>query len=102
MKITNSLNPTVSLSPSSDSLQAPTLTPTSEAGVIAFFDGLCAIAETLECGAPTQAALGITPSLYDLVKVVCGSDSRFPRVMANVWVVDRAQLRGHATSGRNS
>ncbi len=86
------------LSSSPEVLQACTLTPASEAGILAFFEGLCAIAETLERGAPAQAALGITPSLYDLVKAVCGSDSRFPRVMANVWVVDRAQLRGYTKS----
>jgi|JI10StandDraft_1071094.scaffolds.fasta_scaffold117428_3 hypothetical protein len=85
-----------------EALQASTLTQTSEAGVMAFFDGLCAIAETLERGAPAQVSMGITPSLYELIKAFCGADSRFPRVMSNVWVVDRAQLRGHATSSSKS
>lgn len=82
--------------------QGSALTPTTEAGVMAFFEGLCAIAETLERGAPAQVSLGITPSLYELIKAFCGADSRFPRVMSNVWVVDRAQLRGHATSSSKS
>lgn len=81
-----------------EALQASALTPTSEAGVMAFFEGLCAIAETLERGAPAQVSLGITPSFYELIKAFCGADSRFPRVMANVWVEDRAQVRRHGTS----
>lgn len=68
------------------------LTPVTEAGIRAFFDGLCGIAETIERGMPARAAMGITPSLYELVKVFCGNDERFQRVMSNIWLVDRSQL----------
>jgi len=72
--------------------QSSPLTPASEPGIRAFFDGLCGIAETIERGMPATAAMGITPSLYELIQVFCGKDERFHRVMSNIWLVERSQL----------
>lgn len=76
----------------SSSPQATPLTPTSEDGVRTFFEGLCAITETIERGAPARVAISITPSLHGLVKGFCGTDKRFSRVMSNIWLVEREQM----------
>lgn len=78
--------------PQQNSAPDAPLTPATEAGIRAFFDGLCGISETIERGMPAMAAMGITPSLYELVKVFCGNDERFQRVMGSIWVVNRSQL----------
>lgn len=72
------------------------LTPVSEAGVKALFDGLCAISETLIYSAPAGVAIAVTPSLRDLLEQFCRFDPRYPRVMANVWVQEYQSMKHHS------
>ncbi|MGF6282298.1 hypothetical protein ABH908_000218 [Pseudomonas frederiksbergensis] len=69
------------------------LTPTSEQGVKAFFEGLCAIVETIEQGAPAEAGIAVTPSMRDLLEHFCHSDARYLRVVANLYVVRRVDMK---------
>ncbi|MDF9778872.1 hypothetical protein [Pseudomonas baetica] len=69
------------------------LTPTSEKGIKAFFEGLCAIVETIEQGAPAEAGIAISPSMLELLKHFCESDPRFGRVVANLYVVPRIDMK---------
>ncbi|TPG89837.1 hypothetical protein EAH72_31150 [Pseudomonas caspiana] len=78
----------------SDPHQIP-LTPTSVEGVRSFFEGLCAIVETIERGAPASAAIAVTPSILELLKHYCGEDPRYPRVAANLNVVSRPDIVNH-------
>lgn len=77
-----------------ESNQIP-LTPTSVEGVRSLFEGFCAIAETIERGAPASAAIAVTPSVMELLKHFCGDDPRFGRVAANLWVVSRENIKAH-------
>jgi hypothetical protein len=72
-------------------------TPATREGVLALFEGLCGIQNTLRLGAPAQAAIGITPSLVYLLKQHCADDPRFKAVMAEVRVVDRLTLVNAST-----
>lgn len=69
------------------------LTPTSEHGIKAFFEGLCAIVDTIELGAPAEAGVAISPSMLELLKHFCESDSRYGRVVANLYVVPRIDMK---------
>lgn len=69
------------------------LTPTSEQGIKVFFEGLCAIVQTIELGAPAEAGVAISPSMLELLKHFCESDPRFGRVVANVYVVPRIDMK---------
>lgn len=71
------------------------LTPTSVEGVQSFFEGLCAIVETIERGAPASAAIAVTPSVLELLKHFCGEDPRYPRVAANLNIVNRTDIINH-------
>ena len=64
----------------------PDTTPASEQGIRQFFEGLAALEATLKYSAPGRAAISITPSLAGLIKQFCGSDPRYGRVMANIWI----------------
>lgn len=67
-------------------------TPATREGIVALFEGLCGIRNTLCLGAPAQAAIALTPSLVYLLEQHCGNDPRFKAVIAEVWVVDRLTL----------
>lgn len=69
------------------------LTPTSEHGIKAFFEGLCAIVETIEQGAPAEAGIAVSPSMRDLLEHFCRSDPRYMRVVANLYVVRRVDMK---------
>ncbi|MYM92639.1 hypothetical protein [Duganella vulcania] len=70
-------------------------TPATEQGVRAFFDGLAAIHDTLTYSAPAQVALAITPSLASLLEQFCGTDPRYARVMAMVWINDYRTIKAN-------
>ena len=78
-------------------IQSIPTTPVSEQGVREFYKGLVAIHEALVRGAPAQVALSITPSLASLLEQFYGSDARFKRVMADVWINDYQAIK---TAGR--
>lgn len=67
-------------------------TPATREGIVALFEGLCGIRNTLCLGAPAQAAIALTPSLVYLLEQHCGNDPRFKSVMAEIRVVDRLTL----------
>ena len=48
------------------------LTPVSEQGIRALFEGLAAVHDTLVFSAPAKAAIAITPSLFSLLVQYCG------------------------------
>lgn len=75
--------------------QSVLTTPTSEQGVRDFFDGLAAIHETLQRGAPAQVALAITPNLASLLEQFCSADPRYKRVMADVWIQDYQAIKAN-------
>lgn len=75
------------------------LTPATEMGAKAFFEGLCAIRETLTFSAAAGAAVAITPSLRDLVATFCSGDPRYQVVMANVWVQDYQAMKQQSLAG---
>lgn len=72
------------------------LTPTSVRGIKAFFEGLCSIVETIEQGAPAEAGIAITPSMLEMLAHCCNSDPRYGRVVANLFVVQRIDMKGAA------
>lgn len=72
------------------------LTPTSAEDVRALFEGLCAVVTILEFGAPANAAFAVTPSVLELLKLVCGDDPRFARVSCNLNVVSRLDMIDHS------
>lgn len=69
------------------------LTPTSEQGIWALFEGLCAMVETLELGAPAEAGIAISPSIYQLLNHFCHTDARYARVVANLYVLPRTVMK---------
>lgn len=71
------------------------LTPVSEQGVRALFEGLAAVHETTVFSGPAGAAIAITPSLFSLLKQYCGADPRFNSVMANIWPMDYRSMKEH-------
>ncbi|MBW3512014.1 hypothetical protein [Janthinobacterium sp. NKUCC06_STL] len=70
-------------------------TPVTEQGVREFFAGLVAINDTLIYSAPAQVALAITPSLAGLLEQFCGTDPRYKRVMADVWIIDYQAIKAN-------
>lgn len=81
--------------PSNPSLR-PVLTPVSESGVRALFEGLAAVHETAVFGAAAAAGIAITPSIIELLRQYCGSDPRFAMVMANVWEMEYRSMKEHS------
>lgn len=71
------------------------LTPVSEQGIRALFEGLAAVHDTLVFSAPAKAAIAITPSLFSLLVQYCGADPRFDRVMANTWPMGYRTMQDH-------
>lgn len=72
------------------------LTPVSEDGVRALFEGLAAVHETAVFGAPGAAGIAITPSLCELLRQYCGNDPRFAGVMANIWPMEYRSMKQHS------
>lgn len=70
-------------------------TPVTEHGVRDFFNGLAALQDTLTYSAPAQAAIAITPSLAGLLEQFCGTDPRYKRVMADVWINDYKSIKAN-------
>lgn len=73
------------------------LTPTSEQGIRSLFEGLCAIVETIELGAPAEAGIAVTPSVRQLLQHFCQTDPRYARVVANLYVLPRTVMKKSRT-----
>lgn len=71
---------------------APT-TPVTEDAVRALFEGLALMHPTMERGAPGKAAVAVTPGLAGLLEQFCSKDSRYMRVMANVFILEYADIK---------
>jgi len=71
------------------------LTPISEDGIRALFEGFCAMQNTLYVGGFAEAAIAVSPSIWDLIKQFCGNDPRYPDVMSKICLMDYAVMKSN-------